>query len=227
MLKPETEEKLRELLTVFLEENKKLNLSAFRTEETCWIGNISDSLAFLDVLPSLLIVNGQLSIVDIGTGGGFPLLPLALALPGHQFTGIDATRKKVDAVHRIIEKLNITNARAIIGRAEELGHDYRHREQYDCVLSRAVGELPTLLEYCSPFAKTGGHIILWKSLTIEQELIGSLRAAKEFQCELVTQHRYTLPGNFGERQLIVFHKTSALSGTYPRTTGLAKKKPLR
>lgn len=235
-----TEERLHKLLRVFLEENQKLNLSSLRSEESCWIGNILDSIALLELLKNIepkTINHKPLNLADIGTGGGFPLLPLAIALPEHHFTGIDSTKKKIGAVNRIIETLHITNAHAIAERAEVLGHDPRHREHYDIVLSRAVAELPTLLEYCSPFAKIGlpdeaqeakaeGYIVLWKSLSIEQELSGALHAAKEFHCELVMRRRYTLPGDFGERQLLVFQKKEALPEKYPRAVGIPKKKPL-
>jgi 16S rRNA (guanine527-N7)-methyltransferase len=238
-LTPNLEARLCDLMRVFLKENENLNLSALRTEEQCWIGNILDSLSFLDVLKEFSILNSQFSILDVGTGGGFPLLPLAIALPEHRFTGIDATRKKIDAVYRIIRALTLNNVELIAERSEVLGQNQAHREKYDVVLSRAVAELPTLLEYCAPFACVNGYIVLWKSLSIEQELKNSLRATKEFHCDLVTQHRYTLPGDFlagrspaqrgegwGERQLLVFKKTAALAKNYPREVGLAKKKPI-
>lgn len=210
---------------VFLEENQKINLSAFRTEESCWTGNILDSLAFLEILPLLTTDHVPLTILDVGTGGGFPLLPLAICLPEGDFTGIDSVQKKIDAVRRISAFLKLMNVRLFCGRAEELGRDPMHREQYDLVLSRAVAALPTLLEYTSPFAKNGGYIVLWKSMDIEKELQESLLARAEFSCHLTKQHTYELPGGFGTRQLLVFQKTFALSKKYPREVGMPKKHP--
>ncbi len=155
MLSEDYEQKLRRLNKVFLEENTKLNLSALRTEELSWIGNVLDSLAILE--SALLSPDSkELKILDMGTGGGFPLLPLALCVPDCTFIGMDATQKKITAVERIIEEMQLPNATVVVGRAEELAHDPEHREQYDIVLSRAVAPINTLIELSSPFAKVNG-----------------------------------------------------------------------
>lgn len=219
------ERRLRKLVSAFLEENKKLNLSAHRTEESCWIGNVLDSLAAME-LPLLQDAKEGSSVIDIGTGGGFPLLPLAILLPHCRFTGIDATRKKVDAVGRIIQELRIPNVPVVCGRAEDVGQNPQHREQYDIVLSRAVAELSTLLEITVPFARIGGSIILWKSLDIAEELQASSHAQQKLSCALADQHRYALPGDWGERQLLVYRKTGTTPGMYPRPVGVPKKRPL-
>jgi len=126
-MKATEEKQMRELVAVFLAENSKVNLSAFRTEESCWIGNILDSVSFLELLPKFSILNSQFSILDLGTGGGFPLLPLAIALPDVHFTGMDATQKKIDAVERIADGMGLKNVELIAGRAETLGRDPRYR----------------------------------------------------------------------------------------------------
>lgn len=228
-------------MEVFLEENRKLNLSAYRTEKQCWMGNILDSLPAFALLRSASqgrAADVPLSVIDVGTGGGFPLLPLALLLPEVQFTGLDATKKKIDAVKRQVEKLELRNITLIAGRAEELGHpapgasrrygagDPGLREQFDVVLCRAVAPLPTLLECCSPFARVGGKVIAWKTLSIEEELQASVTARMQLHCRLMDRQRYTLPGDWGERQLLVFEKVQTLPREFPRKTGIPKKKPL-
>jgi 16S rRNA (guanine527-N7)-methyltransferase len=165
-------------------------------------------------------------IIDVGTGGGFPLLPLAILLPETTCTGLDSTQKKISAVERIAEEMSLTNVHCLAARAEELGHDPAHREQYDIVLSRAVAEIPTLLEFCAPFVKVGGYVVFWKSVTIDKELQDSLMARAEFSCQLTLQHRYTLGETWGDRQLIVFQKRAPLAKKYPREVGVPKKKPL-
>ena len=165
-------------------------------------------------------------ILDLGTGGGFPLLPLALSLPAVRHFGLDSTQKKIDAVQRIIDAMNIPNVTLLCGRAEELGRDPQHREQYDIVTVRGLAALNTLLEYASSFVKPGGYIICWKSMKIEQELKDSLLARAELSCQLKTQHRYSLPEKWGERQLLVFVKRGPLNTKYPRAVGMPKKKPL-
>lgn len=220
-LTSDQESALHHLVDVFLAENAKLNLSALRTAEQCWNGNVLDSLALLD-----LAIPPPATIVDVGTGGGFPLLPLAMLLPGTTFIGIDATQKKIDAVGRIVKEMGVSNVELICGRTEELGHDKRLRESFDVVLARAVAETNVLLEFTSPFAKNGGRVILWKSLHADEEIKQSLLARAELSCHLVDQHRYTLPGDWGERQLLVFEKSGKLPPKYPRKTGIPKKEPL-
>lgn len=168
----------------------------------------------------------EVRILDLGTGGGFPLLPLAICLPHCSFVGLDSVQKKISAVNRIMNAMNITNVSLICGRAEELGHDQAHRGQYDIVLCRAVAEINVLLEYAAPFAKVGGHVLLWKSMMIEQELQNSLLARAELTCHLKGSHTYELAGNFGKRQILIFQKTSKTSDKYPREVGLPKKTPL-
>ncbi len=240
MILAEQQQRLEELVKAFLAENASINLSAFRTPEACWIGNVLDSIAVLDVdlppSPALppkgekLEVGEKLAfqknILDLGTGGGFPLLPLAICRPEWNCVGLDATQKKLHAIDRIVQTLALTNVSLLAGRSEELGHDPVHREQYDLVLSRAVAPINTLLEYCAPFTKVGGKIILWKSLTIDQELKDSLLARAELSCHLIKQYVYELPGDWGKRQLLIFEKTFITSKEYPRAIGIPKISPL-
>lgn len=217
------ENRLRDLTKVFLEENQKLNLSAFRTEENCWKGNIMDSVVALN----LEEIRTAKSILDIGTGGGFPLLPLAICLPEAQCTGLDSTQKKLDAIGRIAQTLDLQNLDLLYGRAEELGHDPDLRESFDVVTARAVAPLNVLLEYAAPFTKVGGCIVAWKSLNLAKELEESLLPRAEFSCHLEGKHEYDLGGDWGKRQLLIFKKTSPLSEKYPRDTGIPKKEPLK
>ncbi len=218
------EHRLRALVTAFLEENAKLNLSAFRTEEMCWNGNVLDSLAFLEIKNKLPEIK---SLLDLGTGGGFPLLPLAIALPDVSCTGLDSVQKKISAVERIAQKLDLRNIRFLMGRAEELGRSPEHREHYDVVTVRGVAELPILLEYASAFVKVKGRIVVWKSMTIDKELQESLLARAELSCHLIAQHPYELSEGFGKRQLLIFEKTSPLLPKFPRAVGVPKKQPLK
>jgi 16S rRNA (guanine527-N7)-methyltransferase len=214
---------LRDLVQVFLAENEKVNLSALRTEDACWHGNVLDSLA-LNELPDL--TKTVHTFLDVGTGGGFPLLPLAITHPDWTCTGLDSIGKKMLAVQRIADGVHLKNVRTIAERAEVLAHNKDHREHYDLVTSRAVAEMSVLLEYCAAFAKVGGVIVLWKSLHIDDELAASKNAQQVLGCTLESTHRYILPGDWGERQLLMFRKSKALAKEYPRVVGEAKKKPL-
>ncbi|MDO8649244.1 MAG: 16S rRNA (guanine(527)-N(7))-methyltransferase RsmG [Candidatus Peregrinibacteria bacterium] len=222
---PSTQAQLETLVTIFLEENAKLNLSALRTRQSCWAGNVLDSLSLLDWMDKRG-ADEQLTLLDVGTGGGFPLLPLAICRPSWQCMGMDATVKKVEAVGRIVATLGLGNVSLRTGRAEELGRDPKLREQFDLVLSRAVAPIATLLEYMSPFTKVGGAIVLWKSLHIDNELAAAEKASKLLSCTLREQFVYALPDDKGERQLLIYEKVKPLSLNYPRRVGIPKKAPL-
>lgn len=221
MITDEQLQRLEELTQIFLDENSKLNLSALRTHETCWYGNILDSVAALDIL------DGEpKNVLDIGTGGGFPLLPLAVCLPTWKFTGMDSTTKKIDAIRRIADAMNLQNITLVAGRTEELGQDADYREQFDIVTARAVAPLNTLLEYAAPFAKVRGHLLFWKSMNIDQELKDSLLARAELGCHSMKQFEYDLEGDWGKRQILIFEKASKTHKKYPREIGTPKKTPL-
>lgn len=238
MISDEQQERLTELNRVFLEENTKLNLSALRTEELSWMGNVMDSVAVLE-MDELRNMNQELRILDIGTGGGFPLLPLAICLPNIQCTGLDSTQKKIDAIQRIVDTLHLPNIQLVCGRTEELGRNAQYREQYDLVTARAVAPLNVLLEFASPFVKPGGKILAWKSMNTDQEVQDSLMARAELSCQLVDSFKYDLDdwlatrslehsegAGWGKRQILVFEKRDTLDKKYPRETGIPKKNPL-
>ncbi len=231
MLAPAMDARLHDtmehLTRAFLAENASLNLSALRSFDQCWHGNVLDSLAFLDALPRLTVGRKEpLTILDLGTGGGFPLLPLSLALPDADCHGIDATTKKIDAVARIAEALNLQNVTLHAGRAEELGRDPALRERCDIVTARAVAPLATLLEYAAPFLAVGGVCVFWKSTRTAEEERGALRAMELLSLRPLPPHAYVLPGKWGERRLLLYEKTAPTDERYPRAVGVAKKTPL-
>lgn len=220
------EPKLRTLVQAFLVENKKLNLSAFRTEELCWAGNILDSVALLqafDAYPELAKVR---KLVDLGTGGGFPLLPLALCLPEVTCVGIDATQKKIDAVQRIVDALGITNVSLLSDRVESIAHTGKERGSFDLVTARAVAPLAVLLEYAVPFLRVGGLCAFWKSTKVADELAATAAAQKVLTTSFAGTFTYALPDKWGERTIVFFRKNGDTPAEYPRKTGIPKQKPL-
>ncbi len=220
---------LTRIVTVFLAENANLNLSALRTHEQCYIGNVLDSLALLDTLGVFLGEHWQTlpcKALDLGTGGGFPLLPLAFMLPAWSFIGLDATAKKVEALNRMVGSLELHNVKTVCGRSETVAHTPDYRASCDLVLSRAVAPLATLLEYSVPLTKVHGHCVFWKSMHIADELRMSLSACDALSVSLVHTHRYALPGSWGERQLLIYQKKAETRSVYPRGVGIPKGKPL-
>lgn len=216
-------QKLQQLCNVFLEKNAQINLSALRTEEQCMIGNIYDSLGAEQYVSQYV---AQQKILDIGTGGGFPLLPLALLFPQHQFFGLDSIQKKLHAISDIALKLKLNNVQFICSRCEIAGQKKQYREQFSIVTARAVAPLNVLLEYMSPFVEVGGVALCYKSIHIAAEQESSRNAQNVLGLELEDTITYTLPKDFGERQILLFRKKKSLHKQYPREVGICKKTPL-
>ena len=226
MVPAEHEATLRLLVRNFLAENAHVNLSAFRTEDACWAGNVLDSVPLLDVTERLGVTAGS-RFLDVGTGGGFPMLALAACLPECGFTGLDSTGKKIEAVRRIAEGTGLDNVEGLIAdRAEVAGRSREEREAYDFVLARAIGATSVVLEYCAPFAKVGGRLIIWKSMHIEEELMACANAEEALGCEMEEPHRYDLGEAGGQRQLVIYRKVRPTTKAFPRPVGQAKKHPL-
>lgn len=224
-LSPILEQRLHDLTKAFLNENANINLSALRTEDACWHGNILDSLALADAVAAKKIPAPHM-LMDIGTGGGFPLLPLAIVYPEATCIGLDSIGKKMKAIERIADKLKIKNTKCIAERSENIALKPAHREKYDTVTARAVAPLNILLEYTTPFVRIGGHVVLWKSMHIDEELAAATNAASMLGCILSDQYTYDLGGDWGTRQLLIYSKQEKTPKMYPRQVGEAKVKPL-
>lgn len=212
------EKQLQKLVTVFLEENTKTNLSALRDEKSVWNKHILDALSASQYLEG----TEPKRILDIGTGGGFPLLPLALCFPQSQFFGMDSVRKKMDAISRMTSALHIHNVDILVGRMEEFGRNPKHREQYDVVTARAVAPFAVTAELASPFLKTGGLFLAYRGpeWSTADEQIASLLNIKCIQ-----KKEYSLPE--GEKRILwIFEKRGKTPNRFPREVGTPKKKPL-
>lgn len=217
-----SDDQISALIQAFLTENAKMNLSAFRTEEHCRIGNVQDSLAILETIDPSKVT----SFLDLGTGGGFPLLPLAMAMPQARAVGIDSIEKKVMAVRRIAESCGLTSVTVLAGRIEELARRDDLRTSFDMVTARALAPLPILLEYAIPFLRVGGMAAFWKSTKIADELASTAEAQKLLRCAYTETFEYDLPGDWGKRSIVFFQKTADTPDTYPRKIGVPKNDPL-
>lgn len=217
------EQQLTKLCEVFLEKNTHINLSALRTKEKCMIGNIYDSLSVYEFLQN--VPEGQ-KILDIGTGGGFPLLPLAMMFPKQKFYGLDSIQKKINAVKDIALDLGLHNVQFICSRCELAGHKHEFRERFSVVTARAVAPLNILLEYMSPFTAVSGIALCFKSMHVQEELENAKNAQAILGFTLENTISYTLPNDFGTRQIFVFRKITTLDKQYPRAIGINKKNPL-
>lgn len=218
-----TEEQLKQFRLYYellVEKNKVMNLTGI----TEW--NEVLEKHFLD---SISLIRGcnlreNLSVMDMGTGAGFPAIPLKIAFPNLNITLADSLNKRVLFLQEVIDALGLTEITAIHGRAEDLAQDKKYRECYDLAVSRAVANLSTLSEYCLPFVKIGGQFISYKSGEIEQEVKDSKRAIFLLGGKINEVVKFEL-GESG-RSFIVIDKVNGTPKTYPRKAGTPTKKPL-
>lgn len=206
---------------MLLETNKVMNLTAITDMKDVVIKHFIDSISLLNHFS----LKG-LSVIDVGTGAGFPGIPLAIMCPDTNFMLLDSLNKRLKFLDQVIKACDLNNISYIHYRAEDGARDNKLREQYDICVSRAVANLSTLLEYCSPFVKPGGQFISYKSGDVKEELQVSKNAQKILHCEYSKLISFDLPESDLHRSFVIFNKTSKLSKKYPRQAGKAKRDPL-
>jgi len=222
-VEPEAYARLARFVELLLRENQRLNLTAIRDADEVWRLHVCESLALLPLLDE----SGARRLLDLGTGGGIPGIPLACVCDDLRVTLLDATRKKLDAVGRIVAKLELSGVETVWGRAETLAHDQAYREQFDVVTARAVAKLPTLVEYAAGFVQPGGQCWFAKSLdAAAREVEEASRPADQCVLRHVKTHRFRLPGEHGERAVVVYEKRGPLRKNLPRSLGRPRRTPL-
>ncbi len=206
--------------------NEKFNLTAIKNPGDVEIKHFADSLSCLAVLRSSSPIH-RLSLIDIGTGAGFPAVPLKIVCPEMKLTLVESVGKKVAFLEHLVGKLELKDVIVIKSRAEEVGQDRTHRERYDWAVARAVAEMPILLEYLLPLVKIGGKMLAQKGESAPAETHGAERAAKILGGSLAQITPVELPGVVEARYLVVFDKVAATPGKYPRRPGAPSKEPLK
>ncbi len=206
---------------MLLETNKTMNLTAITEMHEVVLKHFIDSIALLNYIEL-----SNKTVIDVGTGAGFPGIPLAILFPNTKFVLMDSLQKRLKFIDSVVDACDMKNVSTIHGRAEDLGHDVNYREKFDICVSRAVAALPVLLELCSPFVKVNGLFVSYKSELLKEELQQSEKALSILRCELMKQYDYTIPDSDFYRVYAVFKKNGALQKKYPRQAGKPKKNPL-
>lgn len=214
-------EKFQIYYNLLIETNKVINLTSITEEKDVVLKHFIDSLAIKNYID---ISNGR--VIDIGTGAGFPGIPLAIIYNDTQFTLMDSLNKRINFINTVMEECKLYNIETVHSRAEDLGHNNIYREKYDYCVSRAVAAIPVLLEYCIPFLKTGGKFISYKSEKAEEEISLSGNAQKKLGCRFDKLYSFDLPGTDISRKFVVFEKIKTTNRAYPRQAGKPKRSSL-
>lgn len=216
---PEEEKKFEEFYRMLCAYNKKVNLTAITERGEFFIKHICDSLAGAGYFP-----NGA-EVAEVGSGGGFPSVPLKIARDDLSFTQFESVGKKCAFLSLAAQELELSRMSVINMRAEDAGRDVNYREKFDACCARAVARLNTLLEYCAPLVKTGGRVIAYKG-DAEEEIAEAKHAAAVLGLELEHVKKYRLPQDMGARTLAVYKKIRPTPQRFPRGQGKERKNPL-
>lgn len=215
---------------LLIETNKIFNLTAITEMHEVVLKHFIDSI----MIEKFFKINGKMDednciykkVIDVGTGAGFPGIPMAILYPHIEFVLVDSLKKRLNFIENVLEKADINNVLLVHERAENLGQNLQYREKFDLCVSRAVAFLPVLLELCIPFVKVNGKFVSYKSELLKEELGQSKKALSILHCNLEEQFEYTISDSELYRVLAVFSKEGKLEKKYPRQAGKPKKNPL-
>lgn len=207
---------------ILIQWNKFMNLTGITEYYDVTVKHFIDSLSIVKIIDMTNVT----SLIDVGTGAGFPGVPIKIIFPHIKICLLDSLNKRVKFLNEIISKLDLDNISALHGRAEEIAKRGEYREKYDLCVSRAVANLSSLSEYCLPFVKKGGQFISYKSSDIDKELLSSKHAISVLRGEIEDIIKFKLPNTDIDRSLILINKVNETNRKYPRKAGMPTKEPL-
>lgn len=207
---------------LLIEKNKVMNLTAITEFEDVVRKHFIDSLTITRVFN----MSQDITILDVGTGAGFPGIPIKIAFPNTKIVLLDSLNKRIIFLNDCIRELGLKDIEAIHGRAEDFAKNPEYREKFDLCVSRAVARLATLAEYCMPYVKTDGYFIPYKASNVQSELDESKKAVKVLGGKIEEIDNFLLPGTDMERTLIKIKKIATTPKTYPRSAGKPSKEPI-
>lgn len=221
-LKLEQMEQFYQYYEILIEKNKVMNLTAITEYEEVIQKHFLDSLSL--VLWKGFSRKGRM--IDIGSGAGFPGIPLKIAFPDLEIVLLDSLCKRVNFLNEVIEKFGLQKITAVHGRAEDFARETAYRETFDLCVSRAVAHLSTLSEYCIPFVAVGGHFVAYKAGGVQEEIKQAEQAIQLLSGMVEEKVFFSLPGTEMERVLVAIRKEKKGSEKYPRRAGIAEREPL-
>lgn len=222
LLSEKQKEQFRTYYELLVKWNKVMNLTGITEYDEVNEKHFVDSLALVKALD----INSVQTVIDIGTGAGFPGIPLKIAFPYLKVTLLDSLQKRIHFLDEVIRILQLENVETLHGRAEDYAKKIEYREKYDLCVSRAVSNLATLSEYCIPYVKVGGRFISYKSGSVEEELENSKNAIKILGGKVEKVEKFQLPGTDISRSFVCVKKVKNTVKKYPRKAGMPGKEPL-
>ena len=216
-------ERLKDYLDLLLDWNMRMNLTRITDPEEAVDAHFADSLMALTV-PGLIPENG--TVIDVGTGAGFPGLVLALACPGLKVTLLDSLQKRLDFLAEVIGKTGADNVTLVHARAEDGAGKPELRERFDLATARALAPLPVLAEYLLPYVRVNGSALCWKGPSLDAELTAGRRAAHLLGGRVADPIPVSIPGRDWQHSLLLIRKTGSTPKAYPRKAGVPSKDPL-
>lgn len=208
---------------ILVDWNQKMNLTGIEEEKEVFIKHFLDSISAV----SNGYIKDGISLIDVGTGAGFPGLPLKICLQNIKLTLLDSLNKRINFLQEVSNTVNLKDVEFIHGRAEDFGKNSDYREQYDVATARAVAGLPILMEFCVPFVKVGGYFVCLKGPNANLELEESKKAMEVLGLEYIEKIDIKLPEIDLDHNILVFKKVKNTPSKYPRKAGKVTKNPIK